>query len=104
MVEARLYELIGDVAGRLHTARSRNDQVATDARLYVKRVAGECRWLCRELQRALVDRAEENVDTLVPGYTHLQRAQPVSFGSCSDGILRDVWARCFGVRFGAGFG
>ena len=79
-VEARLYELIGDVAGRLHTARSRNDQVATDARLYVKRVAGECRSLCRELQRALVDRAEENVDTLVPGYTHLQRAQPVSFG------------------------
>ena len=79
-VEARLYELIGDVAGRLHTARSRNDQVATDARLYVKRVAGECRSLCRELQRALVDRAEENVDTLVPGYTHLQRAQPISFG------------------------
>ena len=79
-VEARLYELIGDVAGRLHTARSRNDQVATDARLYVKRIAGECRSLCRELQRALVDRAEENVDTLVPGYTHLQRAQPVSFG------------------------
>ncbi|MXX92821.1 MAG: argininosuccinate lyase [Chloroflexi bacterium] len=79
-VEARLYELIGDTAGRLHTARSRNDQVATDARLYVKRVAGECRALCRELQRALLDRAEENVTTIVPGYTHLQRAQPVSFG------------------------
>ena len=79
-VEARLYELIGDAAGRLHTARSRNDQVATDARLYVMRVAGECRTLCRELQRALVDRAEENIATVVPGYTHLQRAQPVSFG------------------------
>ena len=79
-VEARLYELIGDAAGRLHTARSRNDQVATDARLYVKRVAEECRALCRELQRALLDRAEENVATVVPGYTHLQRAQPVSFG------------------------
>ena len=79
-VEARLYELVGDAAGRLHTARSRNDQVATDARLYVKRVAGECRALCRELQRALLDRAEENVTTIVPGYTHLQRAQPVSFG------------------------
>lgn len=79
-VEARLYELIGDAAGRLHTARSRNDQVATDARLYVKRVAGECRALCRGLQRALMDRAEENVTTIVPGYTHLQRAQPVSFG------------------------
>ena len=79
-VEARLYELIGDAAGRLHTARSRNDQVATDARLYVKRVAWECRALCRGLQRALLDRAEENVTTIVPGYTHLQRAQPVSFG------------------------
>ncbi len=79
-VESRLYELIGDVGGRLHTARSRNDQVATDVRLYVKRIAGDCRAQCRELQRALVDRAEENVDTLVPGYTHLQRAQPVSFG------------------------
>ncbi len=79
-VEARLYELIGDAAGRLHTARSRNDQVATDARLYVKRVAAECRAACRQLQRALLDRAEENVATVVPGYTHLQRAQPVSFG------------------------
>ena len=79
-VEARLYELIGDAAGRLHTARSRNDQVATDARLYVKRVAGECRSLCRGLQRALLDRAEENVATIVPGYTHLQKAQPVTFG------------------------
>ena len=79
-VEARLYELIGDVAGRLHTARSRNDQVATDARLYVKRVADQCRAACRELQRALLDRAEENIDTVVPGYTHLQRAQPVSLG------------------------
>ncbi len=79
-VEARLYELIGDAAGRLHTARSRNDQVATDARLYVKRVSSECRKACRELQRALLDRAEENIETVVPGYTHLQRAQPVSFG------------------------
>ncbi len=79
-VEARLYELIGDVAGRLHTARSRNDQVATDARLYVKRVSVGCRAACRQLQRALLDRAEENIDTILPGYTHLQRAQPVSFG------------------------
>lgn len=79
-VEARLYELIGDVAGRLHTARSRNDQVATDARLYVKRVSAGCRAACRQLQHALLDRAEENIDTIIPGYTHLQRAQPVSFG------------------------
>lgn len=79
-IEARLYELIGEPAGRLHTARSRNDQVATDARLFVKRVAAECRKACRELQRALLDRAEENTATVLPGYTHLQRAQPVSFG------------------------
>ena len=79
-VEARLYELIGEPAGRLHTARSRNDQVATDARLYVKRVASDCRRACRELQAAFVDRAEAHVETVVPGYTHLQRAQPVSFG------------------------
>ena len=101
-VEARLYELIGDVAGRLHTARSRNDQVATDARLYVKRMAGDCRSLCRELQRALVDRAEENVSTLVPGYTHLQRAQPVSFGH----VLM-AYYEMFGrdaLAFGSAFG
>ncbi len=79
-VEARLYELIGEAAGRLHTARSRNDQVATDARLFVKRLAAESRTTCRELQRALLDRAEENIETIVPGYTHLQKAQPVTFG------------------------
>ena len=79
-VEARLYESVGDPAGHLHTARSRNDQVATDARLYARRVAAECRQACRELQRALLDRAEENTETVVPGYTHLQKAQPVSFG------------------------
>ena len=78
-VEARLYELIGDTAGRLHTARSRNDQVATDARLYTKRIASECRAAARQLQRSLLDRAEQHVHTLIPGYTHLQRAQPVSF-------------------------
>ena len=79
-VESRLYELIGDAAGRLHTARSRNDQVATDARLFVKRVATESRRACRELQRELLDRAEEHIETVVPGYTHLQKAQPVTFG------------------------
>ncbi len=79
-VEARLFELIGEPAGRLHTARSRNDQVATDARLYTKRVASESRAACRRLQRALLDRAEEHIYTYVPGYTHLQKAQPISFG------------------------
>ena len=79
-VEARLFELIGEAAGRLHTARSRNDQVATDARLYTKRIASESRAACRELQRELLDRAEEHINTYMPGYTHLQKAQPVSFG------------------------
>ncbi len=79
-VEARLFELIGEPAGRLHTARSRSDQVATDARLYTKRVTYESRAACRRLQRALLDRAEEHIYTYVPGYTHLQKAQPISFG------------------------
>ncbi len=78
-VEARLYELIGETAGKLHTGRSRNDQVATDARLYVKRIASASRAACRRLQRSLLDRAERHVNTLMPGYTHMQRAQPVSF-------------------------
>ena len=79
-VEARLYELIGDVAGKLHTARSRNDQVATDFRLYSMRRAGESLAACRRLQRALLDQAETHRSTLIPGYTHLQRAQPIVFG------------------------
>ena len=79
-VESRLYELIGDVAGKLHTARSRNDQVATDFRLYTMRRAAESVAACRRLQRALLDQADAHRATLVPGYTHLQRAQPVVFG------------------------
>ena len=79
-VEARLYELVGDVGGKLHTARSRNDQVATDFRLYTMRRASESVAACRRLQRALLDQADTHRATLVPGYTHLQRAQPVVFG------------------------
>lgn len=79
-VEARLYELIGDVAGKLHTARSRNDQVATDFRLYAMRRADEGLAGCRRLQRALLEQADANRATLMPGYTHLQRAQPIVFG------------------------
>lgn len=76
-VEARLIDQIGDAGRRLHTARSRNDQVATDLRLYA-RAAGE-RLVARidDLRRALVTQARAHVDTLMPGYTHLQRAQPV---------------------------
>jgi argininosuccinate lyase len=77
-VERRLGELVGDeVAGRLHTARSRNDQVALDSRLYLKRKLVEIDEHLRGLERALVAQAELHVDTLLPGYTHLQRAQPV---------------------------
>jgi len=79
-VESRLGELIGPAAGRLHTARSRNDQVATDFRLYVRDVIDEFDTGLAELQRALVDRALEHADTVMPGFTHLQTAQPVTFG------------------------
>ncbi len=78
-VERRLGELVGAVAGRLHTGRSRNDQVATDVRLFVldaiRRVQGEV----RDVQRAIVEKAEQHLEVLMPGYTHLQRAQPILF-------------------------
>jgi argininosuccinate lyase len=79
-IEARLAELIGPVAGRLHTARSRNDQVATDLRLWVRGAIARLDEDMQELQRALIDRAEAEAATLMPGYTHLQMAQPVSLG------------------------
>ena len=79
-IEARLRELIGPTAGRLHTARSRNDQVALDFRLWVRAACGRSAAQLRELQRALLRRAEENAATLMPGFTHLQPAQPVTFG------------------------
>ncbi len=79
-VEARLRELIGPVAGRLHTARSRNDQVAVDFRLWVRDACDRTIEQLRSLQRALVAKAEANADTLMPGFTHLQPAQPVTFG------------------------
>ena len=76
-IEARLHEVIGDAAGALHTARSRNDQVATDMRLYVMRCIDETLQAVRGLQGALLDRAEAHLEAVIPGYTHLQRAQPV---------------------------
>ena len=76
-VEARLRDLIGPVAGRLHTGRSRNDQVATDMALYLRDAARAAERGLLGLQEALVLRAREHLDTLLPGYTHLQRAQPV---------------------------
>jgi argininosuccinate lyase len=79
-VEQRLKELIGDAAGRLHTARSRNDQVATDFRLWVRGAIDELSAALKDLIHALLDRAEEHAATVMPGYTHLQPAQPVTFG------------------------
>ena len=79
-VEARLAALIGPAAGRLHTARSRNDQVATDLRLWLRARLETADAACRALQAALIDRAEEHAATVMPGFTHLQVAQPVSFG------------------------
>jgi argininosuccinate lyase len=79
-VESRLKTLIGDPAGRLHTARSRNDQVATDFRLYVRDAIDALTAQIATLQLALVKRAEEHVATIMPGFTHLQNAQPVTFG------------------------
>ncbi len=79
-VESRLAELIGPVAGRLHTARSRNDQVATDFRLWVRDAIDSVDAGLAALQRALLARAEEHADTIMPGFTHLQVAQPVTLG------------------------
>jgi len=79
-VESRLKDMIGDAAGRLHTARSRNDQVATDFRLYVRDSIDTLAAQIGTLQLALVKRAEEEAETIMPGFTHLQSAQPVTFG------------------------
>ncbi|GGJ03249.1 argininosuccinate lyase [Alicyclobacillus cellulosilyticus] len=76
-VERLLHERIGPVAGKLHTARSRNDQVALDMHLYMKQAIAEVMAKVRELQAALVEAAERHLDVIIPGYTHLQRAQPV---------------------------
>ena len=78
-IEARLTQLVGDAGKRLHTGRSRNDQVATDIRLWLREEIDLISGLLRELQGALVDVAAKNVDVILPGFTHLQVAQPVSF-------------------------
>ncbi len=78
--ESRLAELIGPAAGRLHTARSRNDQVATDFKLWVRDAVDQADAGLEALQRALVARAEEHADSIMPGFTHLQTAQPVTLG------------------------
>lgn len=79
-VEARLTALIGETAGRLHTARSRNDQVATDFRLWLRETIDAQEGQLRDLQAALIDQAEAHAATVMPGYTHLQPAQPITLG------------------------
>jgi len=87
-IERRLGELIGEVAGKLHTGRSRNDQVATDTRLYLRSQIAQLRQYLVRLQRVIVDKAKSHVDLLMPGYTHLQPAQPVRF---SHWLLSYFW-------------
>jgi argininosuccinate lyase len=88
LVERLLYEEAGDVAGKLHTGRSRNDQVATDFRLWAMGAASRLDSALRDLQRALLEQAEKHRETVMPSYTHLQRAQPVS---AAHWLLSHAW-------------
>ncbi|MFW6365587.1 MAG: argininosuccinate lyase [Spirochaetota bacterium] len=88
-IEARLTELVGDAGRRLHTARSRNDQIAVDTRLYVKESTDEITALLTDLLKLLLHHAKENTGIILPGYTHLQIAQPVRL---SHHLLAHVWA------------
>jgi len=111
-VERRLYELVGPVAGKLHTGRSRNDQVATDLLLWLRARARELRGALAELREALVERAGREVDVVLPGYTHLQRAQPVRLAhhwlahaealARDDGRIADARARMSRSPLGSG--
>jgi argininosuccinate lyase len=111
-VEKRLTEIVGEAGARLHTARSRNDQVATDLRLYARAQAQELERAIINMQRALVTQAKAHVDTLAPGYTHLQRAQPIRLGhhflayfemlGRDRGRLRDAVARANVSPLGSG--
>jgi argininosuccinate lyase len=87
-VERRLGELIGEVAGKLHTGRSRNDQAATDVRLYMLDKIASLREALVNLQRAIIEKAEAHIEVIMPGYTHLQPAQPVLF---SHWLLSYFW-------------
>ena len=93
-IEAELTKRLGDVGKRLHTSRSRNDQVALDIRLYLRDAIGELRELVVSLVKVLCSIADENTETIMPGYTHLQRAQPITFGhhmmAYAQMLLRDI--------------
>ncbi len=113
-IERRLIEKIGDAGGRLHTARSRNDQVVLDEKLYIKRVGGRMVELMKELAQALLDQAERHMGAVMPFYTHLQRAQPVLLShyllaiyemiSRDRGRLLDCLRRLDSLPLGAGAG
>jgi argininosuccinate lyase len=111
-IEARLIEKIGSVGGKLHTARSRNDQVALDVRLYLRDEVDAISVALKKLQAALLDQAEANLDVIMPGYTHLQTAQPVLFAhhmlayvemlARDTGRLHDLRSRLNLMPLGAG--
>ncbi|MCI0894912.1 MAG: argininosuccinate lyase [Chloroflexi bacterium] len=111
-IESRLHQLIGPVAGRLHTGRSRNDQIALDMRLYTKEVISETVKAMHGVQQALVDLADKYSGVVMPGYTHLQRAQPVLFAhhmlsyfqmlQRDKGRLRDGYRRADVLPLGSG--
>ncbi len=111
-VERRLLALVGPVAGRLHSGRSRNDQIALDLALWMRDAIGDVRSALLALRRALVERAGGEIDVVLPGYTHLQRAQPVRLAhhwlaherafARDDGRLRDARARMDRSPLGAG--
>lgn len=93
-IESELTKRLGDTGKRLHTSRSRNDQVALDIRMYLKEEISEISKLLKELINILVKKAEENVETIMPGYTHMQRAQPITFGhhliAYVEMLIRDI--------------
>ncbi len=111
-IERRLTELIGPVGGKLHTGRSRNDQVALDLRLYLRDTLGALAKSARQFQQALLDQARRNLDVAMPGYTHLQRAQPVLLAhhllayvemtERDKGRVRDLLARLDEMPLGSG--
>jgi argininosuccinate lyase len=111
-IERRLYEVVGSVAGKLHTGRSRNDQVATDLLLWMRDAVVDLRRGLLELRGVLVERAENEIEVVMPGYTHLQRAQPVRLAhhwlahfealSRDDARLRDARSRMGDAPLGAG--
>lgn len=101
-IESRLNELIGQAAGKLHTGRSRNDQIITAVRLWVKKACKEILEVQKEFQNTLLKLAEDNTTTIIPGYTHLQRAQPISFAFHLLAYVEMLGRDCERVKFTSG--